>query len=216
MQSEEKNWEILESVNWEQECKTVNSATLKIRLMKRYSQEEILEAGKFQSKMSNVLYQKINEYENDNETLGNYGGDDSFGDLLDHIVGCGQGRYNEIMEDPKLAGSVDYVENFAYVIPYFTADWYNLVPEYWIAKAEGCELDLMDYEDPSEEVVELLERFRHVTKKDFVQATAGFQSDSLKGYNTELYDRYYQFEGNEHMAKFSNILTDILRWQVEA
>lgn len=218
MQSEEKSWEILDSVNWEQNCKTVNSATLKIRLMKRYSQEEILEAGKFQSKMSKALSQKINAYEDDNGHLGNYGGDDSYGDLLDHIVGCGQAKYNAIIEDPKLAGSVKYVENFAYVIPYFKADWYNLVPEYWIAKAEGCKSDLMNYVEPSDEVAELIARFRHATQNDFVQATEGFQvdSDPSRGYNTELYDRYYEFEGNQHMAKFSNILVDILRWQVEA
>ena len=224
MEIENKIWEIIESVKWEEKCNTVDSTKLKIELMKRYSQEEIAEANKMVSKLSNELYKCISRYEDEQlegGRLGNYGGDDSFSDLLHHIVGSGKLVYEAVMADPVIAACIDFTESFMYVMPY-DDDWNNLVPEYWIAKAEDCLESLCDCDKlnviSAEIKEELFSRFEKAKKGDFVGATEGFtvDIDPLRGYNRDLYNRYYEWDGNIHSAKYSNILTDMLKWQVEA
>ena len=52
------------------------------------------------------------------ERYGNYGGDDSFSDMIHHVMGLGQEYYNAVQADFSLLDRLEPVESFAYCIPY--------------------------------------------------------------------------------------------------
>ena len=117
--SESEIWRIIEDMDWFNHSKKNRGYyDMKEIFMKKHSVEVAIQVRKFVSQVRSVLYKAADAYEAANGGLGNYGGDDSFGDLLDHAVGLGEKFYNAMLDQPKLLGRLDYVENFCYGIPY--------------------------------------------------------------------------------------------------
>jgi len=113
-------WGILEQINWakrSQDYRGYNQC--KVYLLEMYTQEGCNAIRKFAEDRKAELYKRVTEYQKENNyRCGDYSGDDSFGDLLWHVVGLGEKAFNMIMENPKLLDRVKYVECFAYCLPY--------------------------------------------------------------------------------------------------
>ncbi len=113
-----------------------------------------------------------------------YVSDDSFSDVVYHIIGLGKDTYNEVMAQLQnttlvpqdRAGEVirrlqtrDYQESFAYLIPY-DVDVDNLVPETYVSRMER----LKEYHDGGYLTMTLhpfhagdRDPYSHISSKDF-------------------------------------------------
>ena len=122
--SESEIWRIIEDMDWFNNSKKYRGYyDMKEIFMQKHSAVVAVQVRQFVSQVRSVLYKTVGAYESTNGGLGNYGGDDSFGDLLDHAIGLGEKFYNAMLDQPELLGRLDYVENFCYSIPY--EDDYN-------------------------------------------------------------------------------------------
>jgi hypothetical protein len=116
---ESEAWDIIEGMNWIVECKNRRGyENMRKKFKKKYPVETAIAVRNFSAAKHNALYRAVDKYEAEHGHLGNYGGDDSFGDLLDHAIGLGEAFYNAVLEDPSQLAKLNYVENFMYAVPY--------------------------------------------------------------------------------------------------
>ena len=113
-------WKAVESVNWDA-VKKEKSSTVKARLVKVWSLEFTKEFRDIMRAKHSLLYKKIEKWEKYTDKSCSLG-DDSFGDLIDHIIGLGEKEFTAVMENPELAYNRAvkhaFTESFSYVIPY--------------------------------------------------------------------------------------------------
>jgi hypothetical protein len=113
-------WSIIEDMNWlkySQERRGYEG--MKVRFMREYNLDMAKKVREFVSERQNTLMRMLDQLEKKNgERYGNYGGDDSFGDMTAHVIGLGEEYYNAVMENPKLLNKLDFVECFSYALPY--------------------------------------------------------------------------------------------------
>ena len=95
--------------------KTKNYTAIKRDLMGRFTADEASAMGDTFRQLCGRLYKVLSP-------VVNCLGDDSFGDLIAHIVGMGEAEYNAVMANPALgaarAKDHKFDESFAYAIPF--------------------------------------------------------------------------------------------------
>jgi hypothetical protein len=117
--SESEAWRIIEGMDWINMChKSRGYEDMRKKFKKQYPVETAVAVRNFEAEKFKALYAAVDKHEAEHGHLGNYGGDDSFGDLLDHAIGLGEAFYNAVLADPSQLAKLDYVENFMYAVPY--------------------------------------------------------------------------------------------------
>ena len=113
-------WDIIEPYGWG--TKTTDYKAIKIDLMRRLSPDQAVSLkDKFLS-LREALDQRMGIFI---EGLG----DDSYSDLLAHIIGMGREEYAAVMANPlkgkQRSDNLEYTESFLYSLPYETDYLYN-------------------------------------------------------------------------------------------
>jgi len=112
-------WALIEEINWKSRSRTRHGYEGgKQFLLDNFTKETCDALRDFAKKQKNALYVRVANYESDYGRCGNYGGDDSYDDMLWHVVGLGEDIYNMIMDNPKLLDRIDFVESFSYCLSY--------------------------------------------------------------------------------------------------
>jgi len=113
-------WELIARINWaarSEQKRGFDSG--KQFMLENFSQDTCQQIRKFVAEKRMELSIRVDEYENDHGVrCGDYGGDDSYGDMLHHVIGLGEVVYEMIMDNPSLLDRINYVESFSYCLPY--------------------------------------------------------------------------------------------------
>lgn len=121
-------WGIIDNMGWAEATLgegSVDTGAIKRGFMETYSEKVADEFNEWYRAKYHELYNAYEVAEKETgKRFGNYSGDDSFGDMLDHVIGLGQEYYNAVMADFSLLNNLEIVESFAYCIPY-TGDSLN-------------------------------------------------------------------------------------------
>ena len=219
--------QIIAWIDWEKNG-TAHCEVLKRQLIEKFSRADIKLALEYIDKQYKRVSEAVEAYEEKHQTrIGQYGGDDSFHDMISHAVGLGDEYVDAVVADPTILNVLPFQENFYYVFPVNDDDFNQLNDEYWQHEAEGALADLgrlltrpanLTSQD-LEIVAELVTRFTFMRAGQFASATEGFDqghtpTDQYRGYNVELYNRLANWDGNEYHYRFSNILSDLYNWKV--
>lgn len=117
--SDSEFWKLVDALGW---GKDHSYKRIKAYILKNWSKEQVTEFKKVKDKLYDALYKRLFD-----EVEGV--GDDSFSDLLNHIIGLGKREYDANMKDPsraqKRVNKYDFQESFSYAIPY-EDDWKKL------------------------------------------------------------------------------------------
>lgn len=129
--NEEKFWQVVERVNWYGTWKRKDAVDVgkAVMLTVLPTKEDMDAFRKVYSEKQGKLYSALETWEKEDECWHtghnprSFGlGDDSFGDLIAHVIGCGREEYDAVMRDPerahKRALSYDFGESFSYCIPW--------------------------------------------------------------------------------------------------
>ena len=113
-------WALIEEINWKSRSRTRRGYEGgKQFLLDNFTKETCDALRDFAKKQKDALYKRVDTYQKENNcSCGDWGGDDSFGDMLWHVVGLGEDIYNMIMDNPKLLDRIDFVESFSYCLSY--------------------------------------------------------------------------------------------------
>ena len=115
-------WAYTRLVDWRDKCQNKNKTDMaKVVFFLLLPNEDDMNAYRARYAIIRKNLEKaISAWEEDNDQLPV--SDDGFDDLLNHIIGLGEEEYRKNVENPKLAfdraDHRDYVESFAYCIPY--------------------------------------------------------------------------------------------------
>jgi hypothetical protein len=93
-------WSIVESSGWG--TKTQDHKKLQKELLKKLTKREAEHVREIFEQLKSKLYDKVTNWEEETENSVGLG-DDSFDDLLSHIVGLGKQEYEATMMDPQRA-----------------------------------------------------------------------------------------------------------------
>lgn len=125
-------WTTTEGFGWG--TKTTDSETIKVTLLRQLTPEKAEALRDQFDKLTHALSQKLRAAHIQLEC-----GDDSYGDLLAHVVGLGRVEYEKALADPKLlkarCDSGAFTESFAYALPH-AGDFAYLTLEHYIARAD--------------------------------------------------------------------------------
>jgi len=113
-------WTIIASLDWHKRSNNEERAYEKIKfnLMQGYSPKIACQVRDFVDARVGELYVAHAKFAEDGNTAGNYGGDDSFSDMMYHVVGMGEAKYKAVMKDMNKLNSIKWVESFSYALPY--------------------------------------------------------------------------------------------------
>ena len=120
--NEEIFWKAVDDMGWEANGFDYDKIgkDLEARIWAEYGDQQAGEIAKslrlFMNNPYRRLYKAVDKAARDAKAY--VGGDDSFDDLLNHIIGLGKAEYDRVMENPILAVERfqrdDYRESFAY------------------------------------------------------------------------------------------------------
>lgn len=112
-------WMLVDKIGWG--TKTTDFEAVQKAIMLKYSPLEAEALGDIKDKLFHALYQRLDQWEDTEEGKPFEMGDDSFSDLVNHIIGLGKREYDAVMKDPKRAWERAmkglYEESFSYVFP---------------------------------------------------------------------------------------------------
>lgn len=151
---ESEFWKIVADLGWGTRSTDYNA--IKKKLLRNLSPNQAAAFRTTYEMLRGRLYKAITKWEEEGDEFFSTGqarnprsiglGDDSFGDLLAHIIGLGKREFEAVLRKPQLAKDRamrgDYKESFAYVIPY-TSDY--------------AMLDVSHYQQRGEKIAELVE-----------------------------------------------------------
>ena len=204
-------WAIIADMDWANRCQQNRIYdVIKKNFMRSYNKEMAVKLNDFVTARFNEMYKAIEAYEKEHGHVGNYGGDDSFGDMIHHVIGSGKEIYNAVMKDLKLLNKIKYVESFAYAIPNVSGcmnDYEHLEPDFHYNRAIEAIETLADTvkmqnvgHDKAKVIGELFGRFMNIIAGDYVEA---FKDISFE----DDYDRFTDIN-EEYHAMFANYLFD--------
>ena len=125
-------WETIEPFGWG--TTTTDYQAIKIALMRQLTPEQAEGLHARLHLLMGALERKLRD-----EHIEIGLGDDSFGDLLAHVVGMGRQVYQQALQDPKTVQARghrdDFSESFAYALPQ-THDYEYLKLDHYLAEAE--------------------------------------------------------------------------------
>lgn len=115
-----EGWALVDKIGWGKSYQTLDTDVVKYRLAASLGLERSEAFSAWVDTKEHALYRAIDNWEkkfHKNFDLG----DDSFGDLISHIVGCGKAEYDAILANPGLAydraRKDNFGEKFSYCVP---------------------------------------------------------------------------------------------------
>jgi len=211
MKQDNLMWAIIADMDWGNRCHQSRIyETMKRDFMREYNHDMAVKFSAFVSARFNEMYKAIGAYEAEHEQVGNYGGDDSFGDMIHHVIGLGKEIYNAVMKDMKLLNKIEFVESFSYAVPNVTGcmnDYEELEPDFHHNKAIEAVRALTEVvnlqnigHDEAKVIGELYGRFMNIIAGDYIEA---FKDITYE----DDYERFQDIH-SEYSAMFGNYLFD--------
>lgn len=221
----DKHWEILESINWAQECQSprITSSALQRKLIAEYRQHEIIAACKYAEELRESLEEAYYSYrELYNKTPGQFGGDDSFGDMLWHVIGMGRDYYNRVLMDFSILNDLDSREGFQYVMMRSYNDFEEFEWHYHKNRIEQAYGKIMMMELTEGKVSTQDLAVRHELKARLEMILIAMEKDNHLAVLNQVRDmdpknksgsylKFYDGWDHNEMAFYSNVLSDLLR-----
>jgi len=204
-----KHWDIVNSINWSENCEQHRYyETAKRELMRRYSVETMEHFDNFVRAKYRELVQRLEQFAQDNNVgiPGEFSGDDSFDDMVNHVIGRGETFYNSVMENPELLNGMHFVESFSYCVP-SKHDYKYLASDYHKEQAVECINDLARIVRENNPDADDLDTIKDIMAR-MLLIVAGNFSEATRGFPQSIYDRYYTFKSNDCHARFSNVISD--------
>ena len=211
---EGKMWNLIGALGWVESNHNYEAIE---NLLLQQDDDTIHSFRDFVNERLGDLYERVDNYEAETDNrCGNYGGDDSYGDMLSHVVGMGKLAFDTIMADPTRLDEIKFVENFNYAIPHdteyareeHTLGFHQTQAAECMKHLERITLENNPHEVDQDVILDLTARMIHLTQGNLVDACEGFIKEGSKG---EAYRRFYQWDANDKMAMFSNTLYDAAR-----
>lgn len=211
-------WNIIAGMNWAEATlggTYPDTSAMKREFMETYS-EKI--AAQFNEWYRAKYRELVDAYDaNANETgkrYGNFGGDDSFGDMMDHVMGLGETYYCAVMADFKLLNNLEPIESFSYCIPHTECmnDYDNMKPETHIKQAQkalkAAAKNATNGEVTEDDLVILAD-----TVSRLVLIIAGRFEDAVGDLDFKKdYGTYYGYDGCDNGAQYANTLFDCKKY----
>lgn len=215
-------WNIIAGMGWATATlgdSRVDTSAMKREFMETYSEKIASDFSTWYAAKYNEL---VNAYDaaskESGKRYGNFGGDDSFGDMMDHVMGLGEEYYNTVMADFKLLNNLEPVESFSYCIPYTSKgmnDYDNLKPKSHkkharkALKAAAANATRSDIS--SKDLVILGDTMNRLTliiagKFDDAVGDLDFDKD---------YGRFYNYDGCENGAQYANTMFDCKKYMTK-
>lgn len=213
---EGKMWNLIGALGWVESGYDYEGIE---NLLQQQDDDTIHSLREFVGERINDLSERVESFEQHNdERCGNYGGDDSWHDMLCHVVGMGKFTFDTIMNSPRRLNGVDYKENFLYAIPHDT-EYTRLgrTLDFHQEQAANCLQSLVhDYKDdlsPRDiNAIEMLaRRMRALLEGDIVTACEGLTGRRDDPARRELYNSMCNWPANHRMAMYANTLQDAAR-----
>ena len=210
---EGKMWNLIGALGWVESGHDYEGIE---NLLLQQDDDTVNSLREFIGERQNDLYERVDNYEAEHDgRCGNYGGDDSYGDMLAHVIGMGKLAFDTIMADPTRLNEIKFVENFFYAIPHDTA----------YAREERT---IGFHQEQASNGLKELQRIRAAAEDDtdlgimmdltrrFLELKAGNLGTACDGFigtdgRSEIYQRFMNWELNDRQAMFSNILYDTAR-----
>jgi hypothetical protein len=187
-------WDLVESADWKSDY---NYQRIKMSLIRQLTPNAIDQFQSFYQKVKNKLARVVDKYCEENDKSAGLS-DDSFSDLIAHIVGLGRTEYNQALSQPEKVVEKgrkgDFKESFSYAIPY-KDDLKYFPKSYYSEKARECLL-----EDSLAEAIRLPER-----KKEAMSVLHDI--DLVNGLN-QVADgnvEYLRVEGSGENSEYSSV-----------
>lgn len=208
-------WNFIKQINWAEVSKgKYDSETVKRTLMETFTEKTCKEIRAFVESRQGELYTRIEQYEKENDCrVGEYGGDDSFGDMISHVVGLGEDKFNEVMKDPSVLNGMAFVECFNYCLPY-DGDYVLLSEDHHIDRAKLAIAALAEIVANDEPMGADSVRIVKDLMMRFMTILEGDSKAAVEDFDKRLYSRFCNFDGNDHHAMFANYLSDVKRFLV--
>lgn len=140
----DKFWNLVEQIGWGTD--TTDYYSVMCGLLHCLTDEQAQEVNNIYYFLRNLLYQRLDSHEKELWSSGREGygcSDDSFSDLISHIIGLGKDEFEKCMKDPMSAlervRSKNFKESFSYCFPSIFEDHsdFNLLkPEIYIRRAK--------------------------------------------------------------------------------
>ena len=115
-----KMWNMIAAINWAFHSKQKRGyENAKESILDHFDVDACRQIRLFVSDRKQELTKAIDAYDCvASVRVGNYGGDDSFDDMISHVVGLGEHIFGMVVDNPKLLNDIDYTESFMYCLPY--------------------------------------------------------------------------------------------------
>ena len=130
-------WSVVATFDWTNF--TGETETVKARLLREWTPEYLAEFQAAYDQVEGAMYHRFDDSGVDFDC-----GDDTFGDVISHIVGLGQAEYDRNMADPSLAAKRvrdSGCKNFSYCFPLYT-DLEYLDPTFYTKRADDLASNL--------------------------------------------------------------------------
>ncbi len=200
-------WKYIEQIDWERvSANAYNSDSVKRTVMDTYTEKTCNEIRAFAEQRKHDLHVRVEEYETEFGHTGDYSGDDGYGDMLWHVVGLGEDKFNEVMDNPNVLNGMPFVESFGYVLPY-EGDYELLTANHHKEKALHGIAELtriITHNQPSRDDLAIIARLM----QSLILIRAGDFKNAVKGYTDENYASFYRFKSNDRTALFINVITN--------
>lgn len=212
-------WNVITSMGWARVTfgdARVDCEAIKREFMETYSEQVATDFREWYNAKYRELVNAYDAAEKESgKRYGNFGGDDSFGDMLDHVMGLGQEYYNAVMADFRILNNLDPIESFAYCIPYTGEsmnDYADLKGSTHQVRAEkalkAIVANAIDVEMPAESLVAMADTMKRLTL-----IMAGKYEEAVGDLDKDRdYDKFYSYDGCENGAQYANTLFDCKKY----
>lgn len=207
-----KMWDIIEKMNWDTRSRLDSRAyeKIKVEFMREHDEDTAKLLDDFVTERYRELDRAYDAFEAEGNRAGDFGGDDSYSDMMHHVIGSGREVFEGVLEDLTMLDYVHWVESFAYVIPHFwvdgTSDYDELDESYHVEHARQCIAALAEVvangsigHDLAMTIGELFSRNMALIAGDYVTAFADLTRAD--------YNRFCDIHP-EYSAMFANYLFD--------
>jgi len=113
-------WSIIESLNWDERSHNEYHAydAIKVEFLQKHTRGTARKVNAFVRRRFEELDKAYQLYTSDGSAnVGNFGSDDGFSDMMNHVIGMGEETFDAVMVDMKKLNEIDYIESFLYALP---------------------------------------------------------------------------------------------------
>ena len=212
-------WNIIENMHWNEATAGgvyPDTSAIKREFMETYSEKIAEQFNDWYRAKYNELSNAYDAAEKESgKRYGNFGGDDSFGDMLDHVMGLGETYYCAVMADFKLLNNLEPIESFAYCIPHTgdcMNDYDNMKPETHIAAALKALSAIVSTITECEKIDDDFAIMADTVNR-LILISGGRFDDAVGDLNFDRdYRKYYGYDSCENGAMYANTLFDCKKY----